>query len=326
MLKPVKVFWGADPEGFFERGGKIIGSEKVLPEGGLGKDVVLDGVQFELNPQAMLSPSMLGNNIKMAFTNLKAQLLKVPEVKVCFNGLVEIDREELDSLSESSRILGCKPSKNIYGLKPIDVDPLTYRKRSAAGHIHMGLGNTKVFNHKDDERQKLVAYDDIFVGNTCVMLDRDPGAAERRENYGRAGEFRLPDYGLEYRTLSNFWLKNYTLQSLVFGLAHIAVSAVDQGKELEDELVEVVSIDKFIEAINTNNYDLARDNFLTIEPFLVKHLPKDGPFPLEPGTLRKFLEFTDAVKAKGLESFFPENPVDHWVSGKFVEFKDFLKG
>ena len=65
---------------------------------------------------------------------------------------------------------------------------------------------------------------DIVVGNTCVIMDRAPSQVERRKVYGRAGEYRLPAHGIEYRTLSNFWLRSYQLTHLVFSLARFAIN------------------------------------------------------------------------------------------------------
>lgn len=335
MLKPVKITVGCDPEGFFERGGAIIGSEKVLPQRGLiskgtwKSDVVLDGVQFELNPSATQTGAELGGCIAKSMFTLREHLKSLPDITCCWRGTVEVGRSELDSLSPKSRVLGCAPSKNIYGHKPLTINPETYQKRSAGGHLHLGLkNNTKVHSHVSDERSRLVPLLDIFVGNTMVLLDRDPGAIERRENYGRAGEYRLPNHGLEYRTPSNCWLRSYALLSLILGLAQIAISTLDttlEGKnDLEQELVDVVEIDNFVQAINTNNYDLARANFNVVRPFLAKHLGWEG-FQLTPSTLDKFLDFADSVRLHGLETYFKDDPLTHWCKNEFTEFSTFLK-
>lgn len=334
MLKPVSLFYGTDPEGFFQRDGKIIGSEKVIPKAGLGAKypaaVVLDGVQFELNPACGATPSILGSHLSWAFQSLKRHLSTIPDISFCFRGVVEVDREELDSLSPETRILGCNPSMNYYGDKPITVDAAVYRKRSAGGHLHLGLTASGLYDPagSTDHRQKLVPLLDIFVGNTCVLLDRDLGAAERRENYGRAGEYRLPKHGLEYRTLSNFWLRNYALLSLVCGLGHIAVSVLREtvnGNDIEQELINVVNIKNITEAIDKNSYGLARKNFESIRPFLAKHLPDVHDFQLTPRNLDKFLMFCDKVQMLGLPTLFQEDPVMHWCSGRFTDFYKVLE-
>lgn len=331
MLKAPNVVWGSDPEAFFQSGGQIIGSERLIPKRGLtnrNNKVIRDGVQFELNPQPSRRLDTLGRNIGAAFSAIQKTLDKNPGVSVNFNGLVEVSREELDNLSPDTRRLGCMPSHNFYGVKPIDVDPLLYRKRSSGGHIHMGLALPIYSQHgKADNRANLVPLMDIFVGQLAVLLDRDPGAAERRENYGRAGEYRLPPHGLEYRTTSNFWLRNFTLMSFVFGMASVAVAVLEEtlrGNNLEQELVDVVDIDKVVRAINTNDFDVALDNFRVIQPFLTKHLPDDG-FPLAPGTLEKFVQFATDVKHNGLRAYFPtRNIVNSWQVGPFNTFADLL--
>jgi hypothetical protein len=335
-LKQVGLTIGTDPEAFFERGGKIIGSERVIPEGGLTAKggwtptVVMDGVQFELNPPAAVGVQGLGRNVANAFKLLRDHLTHVPEVTCSFLGVVEVEKEELQSLSPKSRILGCAPSRNAYGDRPITVNPKTYRKRSAGGHAHLGLNGTRIMRDSDDERQRLVPLLDILVGNFCVLIDRDPGAAERRENYGRAGEYRLPRHGLEYRTLSNFWLRNYALMSFVFGMSEMAVSTLIEtlsGNDLEGELVDVVNIDRVIQAINQNDYDLALQNVNDVIPFLQRHLPEgSGGFPLTPATIDRFLRFTEGVKEYGIERYFPTPVLDHWLGVEKQEFQSFLRG
>lgn len=331
MLKPVSITWGADPEGFFEQNGRIIGSEKVLPEDGLGH-VVLDGVQFELHPEAATNIEALGCNVRTAFMDVRRVLRKTPGTDCCFQGVVEVTRQELDSLSEKSRILGCAPSKNIYGLRGRKVNGKTYRKRSAGGHIHLGLRGTNIFDEDrfEDERSRQVPLLDIFVGNTGVLLDRDPAAVERRKVYGMVGEYRTPPHGLEYRTLSNFWLQHSAIMSLMFGMAHVAVSVLEETlsnrDDLEKELEGLVNIKKVIKAVQTNDFSLARANFDDIRPFLEAHLPeRNTTFPLRPQTIDKFLHLTDEVEARGLAHVFPTEPLDHWSKQKFIGFNTFLE-
>lgn len=335
MLNPVNNFYlGGDPEGFFERDGVIIGSEKLIPEVGLvvnyRKVVVRDGIQFELNPAPMYSINGFGQSVKIAFESLKQILRKHPEVKLNWSGLVEVGRAELDTLSDESRILGCQPSKNAYGEFPITVDGETYTKRSAGGHFHFGI--LDLF-HKDIVNiQRLVPYLDIFVGNTGVLFDRDPGAPERRANYGRAGEYRLPDHGLEYRTLSNFWLRNYTLFHLMSGMSLIALSALKGAiadPSIEGELIEVVDLGHVRQAIDTNNYDLARANFERLIPFLERHLPAtiyDMHFPIVPASIPKLLALSEDVRDRGIEVVFPIDPLDAWTTKPFVSFNQYVGG
>lgn len=328
MLNPRNIpQFGSDPEGFFQKAGQIIGSEKLIPSRGINTysgRIVRDGVQFELNP---LSGTIedLGRNISGLFGTLQRRLKQYPGVSICFDGLVEVSEAELNSLSPATRILGCNPSYNAYADRPINVDPVLYRKRSSGGHIHIG---TQDKNFMRDRRHAAYAFD-IIVGNTCVLLDRDPGAAERRENYGRAGEFRLPSHGFEYRTTSNFWLRNYSLMSLTFGLAQIAYDLTFQSlngnQKIWNDLAAKVDIEKIVKAVDTNDYKLAQKNFKRLVPFLKKQLPKEG-FVLTPKNLDGLVEFAENAERKGIERFFPtEQIVDNWVNGQRVPFNEFVE-
>src|SRR3990167_836481 len=331
MLHPVNITYGTDPEGFFKRDGQIVGSERVLPTEGLvsrthGKPfVVLDGVQFELNPAPSTTPKGVWNNLSLAFNLLRSHLGNQPDISLCFDRIAEVSRAELNALSEKARELGCLPSMNIYGARPLKCNIKTYRKRSLGGHVHLGLRNTNIFSGNYDYRSRLVPLLDIFVGNWCVLLDRDPGAVERRENYGRAGEFRLPEHGLEYRTPDNFWLRNYTMLSFVFGMANLATSVLVHtlaGGSQETELVKTVDIDRVKKAIAKNDIRLAKRNIIDLQPWLVKNLPETG-FPIRPGTIQKFIELGNHVERYGIESIFPDDPLTHWTKNDRTEFTTF---
>jgi hypothetical protein len=331
MLKDIPVTHGCDPEIFLQLGGRVVGSERVIPYNGLGSPfrpaIVRDGIQVELHPIACYSIKGLADNLSRCFLDLNFHMKKFPDASINWETLVEVGEVELSTLSEASRILGCKPSKNFYGPKPINV-PDGYRKRSASGHMHFGLSTTQIF--QDGEWARLVPLLDIFVGNTLVLVDRDPNAAQRREYYGRAGEFRLPKYGLEYRTPSNVWLKNYSIMNLAFGMAKIATSVLEQtlkGEPLENELIDVVDIGKVVQAIDTNNWELARANFEDIRPFLEKHLPQGllSPYPLTPKCIQKFVDFTEGVRDNGLGHYFKIDPLTHWITRGFVDMEMFLE-
>lgn len=326
------VTFGCDPEAFFEKGGQIIGAEKVIPEKGLGgqsiygdgkPSVVLDGVQFELNPGAFFSPRDLGTVIARSFKVISERLKLVEGVTVSFKPVVEVTRAELDSLSEKSRILGCAPSKNLWGAEAINVDPVTFQQRSAGGHVHLGLtppiyGNqTSYPGSCEDNRWRLVAILDVLLGNTCVMLDRDMSQVERRKNYGRAGEFREPKHGLEYRTLSNFWLRNYALMEFVMGMAQfgadVLMTTLMSGEDLESELMDKLELDQVVEAINKNDFNLARSNWNKIKGFITKYSSEKPDYPFYAINLAKFDKLADLIDQKGIETVFPENPLTAWT-------------
>lgn len=349
------IMMGCDPELFFEREGRIIGAEKVVPEAGIstkgsapegfGKDrhFVLDGVQIEMNPNAHPCRANLTNEFRVAFKALKKHLQEMTGVTASFRSVIEVDKIELDSLSEKSRILGCAPSNNIYDSKArVNVNPKTYRKRSAGGHIHVGLTAApwyKGYDHLMKVREELVPLMDVLVGLPSVLVDRDPLAAERRKVYGRAGEHRLPAHGVEYRTLSNFWIRSNQLMSMVMGLTRLAVSVLAteyyvyetsgyspkyNAKVYEatnasrkwpaaTTLLGKMDMEAVVEAINTNNRELALQQFQNVKSFIAEHV-REGDYGLNSYNLEAFDIFVNQIHEKGIESWFPQDPIEHWCN------------
>lgn len=310
------VSFGCDPEFFFEEGGKIIGAEKVLgklPGGELkvidnGREygkVIIDGVQGEMNPTPNNCRESHAYYIGTIFTQLKNHLPK--GVSVNFDQMVDVTEDEMVSLNPKSQQFGCTPSMNVYGAQPVQIqDASKYLKRSAGGHVHLGYVYDSYRGLGLLAPEKIVPILDILVGNTCVLLDRSEGNKERRKNYGRAGEYRLPSYGIEYRTLSNFWLHNYTMMHFVFGLCRQAMNIV--GNDMAEEFLKLVDQKDIIKAINENDFDLAMSNFKKIVPFLQK-TPDNGSYPLNENSIIPFMFLVE----EGYKNVF-EGGIDPWVA------------
>jgi hypothetical protein len=171
--------------------------------------------------------------------------------------------------------------------------------------------DVKVFQ----EYEELIYLLDILVGNTGVLLDRNPLAVERRKVYGRAGEFRLTNYGVEYRVLSNFWLKNYTVYSLMFALARFAVCILTSDKNYKntnffDEITCKVKGKNIERAINENDFDLAMKNYLAIEKTLCE-IVKGSSYTFPINNMYK-TAFHNLVK-NGINHYFKQDILKHWM-------------
>ena len=338
---------GCDPEFFFvDNSGKTTGAEKVLPEKGLQynpynstrademSNIVIDGVQSELNPRPGACRANLGNEIAACFRVLQKTLAAKGSINVSFEPVVKLSREELHSLSEKSKVFGCAPSTNIYqqAESQIRVNPKRYLKRSAGGHIHLGDGGSKKINKALTNFDVMVPILDIIVGNTCVLLDRDPSNKERRKNYGRVGEYRPKSYGLEYRTLSNFWLRSYQLMSFVMGLARFAVHVVAQTDETNPEknytkaFFDAVKREDIINAIQNNDFALAYSNFLKIEHLIVELAAENNyDYPLNKTNIKAFHWFV----SKGINHWFDKDSLKHWINmseGHGIGWESFMGG
>jgi hypothetical protein len=323
--RPVTL--GGDPEFFFKtnKRGAIRGSERIIPPDGLALSdssrnrVVTDGVQAEFNVYPDTCRQVVANNYRVLFGLVADEIKrKGLELKADFSSsVVKVSKTELQSLSESSRVFGCAPSSNTHMSgeeAKITVNPSEYTIRTAGGHIHLG-GYGPVL----ESREKVVDVLDVVLGNTCVLLDREPMMAERRKVYGRAGEFRACKYGLEYRVLSNFWLRAYPLMSLVYSLARFAVHVVDNG--YYDALMSVVNYERVAYAIDENDFDVALSNFMDFCVFLAaipgSRYTNDTPsesLPIPFSCVDDFLRFVE----RGLDYWFVEDALDGWLNHQYA--------
>lgn len=255
--------FGCDPEFFIENTkGEIRGSEEFVPERGPNTtaQVIRDGVQVELNPPPQSCRALLARNIAGSIRILEVMLTKSTDLKLSTKAVVHVEEKYLAKLSEQARALGCTPSNNAHGTIAITEKDKKTNLRSAGGHIHIGIADLQ----KRCNVEQFVMLLDLFVGNTAVLLDRDPGQAERRKLYGRAGEYRLPAHGLEYRTPSNFWMRAYPLMGLMMGMTRMAWSAVSSSSN---------SWEKYKEQQETN-YKQYKDRRLE---HYIPHLYKTDP-------------------------------------------------
>lgn len=109
-------------------------------------------------------------------------------------------------------------------------------------HIHIGYDDPA-----PEKSIKLVKYLDLCLGIPSVLYDHD---TFRRSLYGQAGSFRLPEYGLEYRTLSSYMLNDEYL-GLIYDQVIKSIQLFNINFELPDSnLIQ--------NCINTSNKVLAK--------------------------------------------------------------------
>lgn len=350
MLREPYMQLGTDPEFFFDWRGGPCAAEKVLPEKGLAainrkqqytrrpKAIFVDGIQAEMNTNAFSNRADIVNEMADAFATLQNHLKTLEgngdKVTVNFGQCINFDAQFMAGVSEKNKEWLSEPSKNAYGMSPenANVDPKTYYKRIAGGHLHFGLIGSPLYSAFEDHRERAVPLLDIFVGNTCVLMDRDNSVVERRKTYGLAGEYRLPVHGLEYRTPSNFWLYHPLLAQLVFGLGRLAFGVLHEtvkfNHDLESRLTETINIEDVIQAIMENDVDLAWKNYHALRPFIVEHCTEQNS-GLRPSLLLQFEFFCKMIQEKGLTHWFPEDPLKVWAewpnSGDDAQWEEWCK-
>lgn len=121
----------------------------------------------------------------------------------------------------NAHVFGCSPDWDAWrgevNMMP-DTDGVSLR--SCGGHIHVG---NKLVAKTDINRRLMVKIMDCLHGVISGVLDDNQGSKKRRELYGKPGCFRATEYGIEYRTLSNYWLKNTSTIKLMYSLTDDAI-------------------------------------------------------------------------------------------------------
>ena len=138
-----------------------------------------------------------------------------------------------------AHVFGCEPDFNAWtkevNSKPEPPHPFM---RSAGGHIH--VETTK-------DQLAVIRAMDLFLGVPSVLMDN---GEMRKQLYGKAGAFRGKSYGVEYRTLSNFWIFKNELIRWVWDNTQRALDSVDVIDVAKEEA-------RILRSINDNDKETA---------------------------------------------------------------------
>jgi hypothetical protein len=244
---------GCDPEIFLrdasfslvsaiDRIGGSKESPRPLLELGEGYAVQEDNVAAEFNiPPASDADEFKGNvakTLRYLEDLVNAQGLHLAPISAGY-----FPKSQLQD--ERALAFGCDPDYNAWTCEP-NPRPHSLRAdlRSCGGHVHVG----HTFENPEDCLE-LIKFMDLFLGVPSIMMDK---GNLRRELYGKAGAFRAKPYGVEYRTLSNFWVFDPRLCEWVWNATAQAMDAW-QNKKINIELYK----DDILKSINEDRIDIA---------------------------------------------------------------------
>jgi Phage phiEco32-like COOH.NH2 ligase-type 2 len=129
-----------------------------------------------------------------------------------------------------SQVFGCEPDYNAYtkhrNPKP---NPSHPGMRSAGGHIHVETKANKL---------KVIKAMDICLGLPAVLMDKE--GITRKSLYGMPGAFRPKPYGVEYRSLSNFWIFSPELIKWVWRSTERALNMVKTASWFTEDMSKQV--------------------------------------------------------------------------------------
>jgi len=235
---------GADPELFLVDNNKklisavnLIGGtkENPLPLELPGCAIQEDNVAAEFNIPACTTFEEFNTSIQFVLQHLT---YKVKPLGLSLASKIASHTFTDDQLETwQALVFGCEPDFNAWTNKQNPSPKVNNPNlRSAGGHIHVGT---------DLDKLEVIKSMDLHLGVQSLVLDKD---TERRKLYGKAGAFRPKPYGVEYRTLSNFWIWSEENIKWAWDKTNEAVKFVQDKRKIP------LSIQKDIQlAINENN-------------------------------------------------------------------------
>lgn len=261
-----KLTLGADPEIFAFKNGTLVPAYEFLPGKGHGP-MYWDGFQGEWKYD---EPFHCQNNLVKATRERLMLMSKYAEKKgasLSLINVVKIPAKTLETAHPKHVELGCEPSYNAYKLRGLNVEnPRLLKYRFAGGHMHFGEYLRR------PNYEKIIKTCDKILGIWSVGVARTVDSPIRRQYYGMAGEYRKPRYGedvygnpvygVEYRTLSNFWLSSPGLMQLTWDLGRLCVklAGTEHGK------LWATSDQEVIDTINNCDYQQANKILKRNEP------------------------------------------------------------
>lgn len=208
-----------------------------------------DNVSFEVNIPPAQSASTFIRSIEKVLHYSEKKLVEAGLYADTRNAAHRFAADQL--LSDQAKTIGCDPDMCAYGgaddapmaREPFDIKDLgTWRY--AGGHVHFGYDPDLGVPHHVIVR----------LIDACVylpILHKDKQKA-RRPKYGLAGLYRPKPYGVEYRSMSNFWLSD---PAVVAGRCFQLMYDLHNNLELIHAFYQALPIEKIKECIDSGGTD-----------------------------------------------------------------------
>lgn len=278
------VILGADPEFLLTQRGEPVAAYAVgIPDRNSKKDYGVrgeagrffrDGFGLELNPTPFNCIQMLlfytGEGLKEVAKLSQAEPRAVAAISPSLSVSLG-ENPPSDVLS-----VGCNPSFNVYEGwgQPLTApwSPLTHELRMFSGHLHFSMPTAVGMLHNEDFVTDRIRALDLVLGVVHTYIFQDErDVFERRVFYGRAGEYRLQNYGngkkgIEYRTPDATLFRSIPIAALLIALARSAFldprSVLEQaqrelglqGKDLDVRLRLAIDTGEGLESLLLSSY------------------------------------------------------------------------
>jgi len=229
----------------------LIGGSKTHPRKTEHGYVQEDNVLAEFNVNPARTEAEFIENTLLILSDL-SEIIRPLNLDINIKASALFEPDQLQH--ELALLAGCDPDYDAWELRennPPSLDGTNLR--SCGGHLHIGFDRAK---NDMMARPHLVRILDLVAGVPSIIIDKDK---DRRKLYGKAGAHRPkmieagdPYDGVEYRTLSNFWLTSKDTIGWAFRAVDRAVRNFDELLEATNEFGTTI-----VKTINTADQGLA---------------------------------------------------------------------
>jgi hypothetical protein len=273
---------GTDPEFFLKKGDEYVSSQSAKIQGTKHEPVALkNGGTIQRDNVAVEFATVPATDGKDFVAKVKSCLVDTCNLLPAGHDLIVEPSATFDKVhltDPEAQEFGCDPDFNAYTVsmneKPWCGDS---GFRSCGAHIHIGCLNSDgkaikglEFLLTFDGKILAIKSMDLFHGTISTVLDNSNAAVKRRELYGKAGAHRPTDYGVEYRVLSNYWMKSPELVMLMDSLTRDAMALI-VGNKLQ-KVLDIVGEDELQSVINNG---LIVDAQKIIETYVMPNMSAD---------------------------------------------------
>jgi hypothetical protein len=273
---------GTDPEFFLKKGDEYVSSQSAKIQGTKHEPVALkNGGTIQRDNVAVEFATVPATDGKDFVAKVESCLVDTCNLLPAGHDLIVEPSATFDKVhltDPEAQEFGCDPDFNAYTVsmneKPWCGDS---GFRSCGAHIHIGCLNSDgkaikglEFLLTFDGKILAIKSMDLFHGTISTVLDNSNAAVKRRELYGKAGAHRPTDYGVEYRVLSNYWMKSPELVMLMDSLTRDAMALI-VGNKLQ-KVLDIVGEDELQSVINNG---LIVDAQKIIETYVMPNMSAD---------------------------------------------------
>lgn len=251
----MRILIGSDPELFVfdDNKGKFISAHDLIPG---TKDmpypvprgaIQVDGVAAEFNIDPAETVDEFTKNIRSVMSSMEGFIKEMKsDYELAITPTAKFEKEYFDALPDEVKLLGCNPDYDAYTGDENTPPETTEPFRTGAGHIHIGwtAGASAGDETHLDNCRELVKELDATLYPASLLWDSDD---KRRTLYGKIGCFRPKHYGLEYRPLSNAYLKEKSIQEYVFKTAkHVSELFFTTGTRISRDRVATMMVNNVL--------------------------------------------------------------------------------